>query len=61
MEHEMEIISGKVAHDHIHMFLPYRPVQNISKIIQWLKGISSHILLHEFPHLKKPGVAIFGS
>jgi len=45
MEHEIEIISGKVASDHIHMFVSYRPTQNISKIMQWLKGISSRILL----------------
>ena len=53
MEHELDIISGKVASDHIHMFVGYRPTQNISKIMQWLKGISSRILLSEFPHLKK--------
>jgi len=53
MEHELDIISGKVASDHIHMFVGYRPTQNISKIMQWLKGISSRILLSEFAHLKK--------
>ena len=53
MEHELEIISGKVAKDHIHMFISYRATQNISKIMQWLKGISSRILLQEFPHLRK--------
>ena len=53
MEHELEIISGKVAKDHIHMFISYRPTQNISKIMQWLKGISSRILLQEFAHLRK--------
>ena len=53
LEHEIEIISGKVSIDHIHMFISYRPTQNISKIMQWLKGISSRILLSEFPHLKK--------
>ena len=35
------------------MFVVYRPTQNISKIMQWLKGISSWILLSEFPHLRK--------
>ncbi len=25
MEHELEIISGKVAGDHVHMFIAYRP------------------------------------
>ena len=52
-EHEIEIITGKVASDHVHMFVSYRPTQNISKIVQWLKGISSRMLLSEFAHLKK--------
>ena len=33
MEHEMEMISGKVGADHVHMFIGYRPTQNISKIV----------------------------
>ena len=53
LEHEIGIITGKVSSDHIHMLIYYRPTQNISKIMQWLKGISSRILLSEFPHLKK--------
>ena len=53
MEHDLIIISGKVAKDHVHVFLSYRPTQNISKIVQWLKGISSRVLLQEFPHLRK--------
>jgi len=53
MEHEVEIIRGKVARDHIHVFLSYRAHQNISKIAQWLKGISSHVLLREYLHLRK--------
>jgi putative transposase len=53
MEHELDIITGKVASDHVHMFISYRPNQDISKIVQWLKGISSRILLSEFPQLKK--------
>jgi putative transposase len=53
MEHELDIITGKVSSDHVHMLISYRPTQNISKIMQWLKGISSRILLSEFPHLRK--------
>ena len=53
MEHELEVISGKVASDHVHMFIGYSPTQNISKIMQWLKGISSRVLLSEFAHLRK--------
>ena len=52
LEHELEIISGKVANDHIHIFIAYRPIQNVSKIMQWLKGIPSRILLSEFAHLR---------
>ena len=53
LEHELDIITGKVASDHVHMFISYRPTQDISKIVQWLKGISSRILLSEFAHLRK--------
>ena len=34
MEHEIEIITGKVSVDHIHMFISYRPTNNVSKIVQ---------------------------
>jgi putative transposase len=32
LEHDLQIISGKVAKDHIHVFLSYRPYQDISRI-----------------------------
>ena len=53
MEHEIAIVSGKVSSDHIHLLVSYRPHQDVSTIAQWLKGISSRILLQEFPHLRK--------
>lgn len=34
MEHELEMISGKVARDHVHVFLSSRPRQKVSRIIQ---------------------------
>ena len=52
-EHEIAILSGKVASDHIHVLVGYRPHVDVSMIVQWLKGISSRILLQEFAHLKK--------
>jgi len=52
-EHEIEIISGKVARDHVHVFLGYRPNQDVSQIMQSLKRIRLRVLLHEFPHLRK--------
>ena len=53
MEHEIQILSGKVSSDHIHVFISYHPHQQVSKIVQWLKGTSSRVLLQEFPHLRK--------
>ena len=53
MEHEIVILSGKVASDHIHVLVAYRPHVDVSTIVQWLKGISSRVLLQEFPHLRK--------
>src|SRR3954466_4724200 len=52
-ENDLHIISGKVAADHVHLFVSYRAHQNISQIVQWLKGTSSRLLLREFPHLKR--------
>jgi putative transposase len=53
MEHDLQILSGKVSRDHIHVFISYHPHQQISKIVQWLKGTSSRVLLQEFPHLQR--------
>ena len=52
-EHELEIISGKVSCDHVHLLISYRPNQDISDIVKNLKGISSRILLQEFGYLRK--------
>ena len=46
-------MSGKVACDHVPLFVSYRPNQPVSQIMQWLKGISSRVLLQEFPHMRK--------
>ena len=47
-EHELEIISGKVACDHVHIFLGYRPNQDVGQVMQRLRRISSRVLLQEF-------------
>ena len=52
-EHELEIISGKVARDHVHVLVSYRPTQTVSQIVQRFKGISSRVLLQEYPRLRK--------
>lgn len=52
-EPELEIISGKVGRDHVHVFISYRPTQAVSRIMQRFKGISSRIVLQEYPRLRK--------
>jgi putative transposase len=52
-ENDIQIISGKIAPDHVHMFMSYPPHMDVSEIAQWLKGTSSRLLMEEFPHIKK--------
>ena len=52
-EHDIRIVSGKVSSDHVHMFVSYRPSQDVSKIVQWFKGISSRVILQEFPNIRR--------
>ena len=42
MEHELEILSGKVARDHVHAFLSYRPSQAISKEGVYLAKVEAY-------------------
>jgi len=53
IEHELTIISGKVARAHVHVLLAYRPHQDVSTVVQGLKGISSRVLLQEFEPLRR--------
>lgn len=50
-EHELKIVLGKVARDHVHHFVSYRTNLEVSQIVQWLKRISSRVLLQELSHL----------
>jgi len=51
MEHEIHL--GKVAADHVHLFVSYRSQIAVAKMVQYLKGTSSRILLQEFAQLRK--------
>lgn len=52
-EMDIEIISGKVSADHVHLFLSYPPHLAISQIAQKIKGKSSYKILSVFPELRK--------
>ena len=52
-QHEVTILKGHVAKDHLHLLVSIPPQVTISRLIQWLKGKTSYKLMGEFPHLQK--------
>ena len=52
-EENVEIISGVVAPDHVHILISLDPSTSVSKIIKYIKGKTSRKLQIEFPELKK--------
>lgn len=49
----VEIISGSLSPDHIHLLLSLPPSLALSKVVQHIKGKSSRKLLQEFEILRK--------
>ena len=52
-QQEVEILSGHVSKDHIHLFVSVSPHLAISKLVQYLKGKSSYKLLQENKQLSR--------
>ena len=52
-EIDVEIISGKVAPDHVHIFVSYPVYLSASEMMQKIKGKSSYKILAAFPGLRK--------
>ena len=50
---DVEIIKGSIAKDHIHLFVSVPPYLSISKLMQSLKGKTSHKLLSEYKELSR--------
>jgi len=50
---EVEIMKGHVSKDHVHLLVSIPPQVTISRLVQRVKGKSSHTLLAEFAHLRK--------
>jgi putative transposase len=53
MQNEVSILKGHVSKDHIHLLVSCSPSLAVSKLVQKLKGASSHKLFEEFAHLRK--------
>ena len=49
----IDIISGNIGSDHVHMLISVPPHISISKAVQYIKGKSSRKLQQEFEKLKK--------
>ena len=52
-QNDIEIISGKLAIDHIHLFLSYPPYMSVSEVMQKIKGKSAYKIFGRYPNLKK--------
>lgn len=50
---KVEIIRGHISKDHVHLFVSVPPQVTISRLVQRLKGKSSHKMLSEFELLRK--------
>ena len=49
----VDIVSGSLSPDHIHLLIAVPPSISLSKMLQYLKGKSSRKLLQEFEILRK--------
>lgn len=50
---DIEIVKGHVGKEHVHVFVSVPPYLSVSKVMQYLKGKTSHKLLMEFAHLRR--------
>ena len=52
-QNEVEILSGHVSKDHVHLLVSVPPHLSASKLVQYMKGSSSHKLQMEYKELNK--------
>ena len=52
-EQDVQIISGVLSSDHVHMFVSIPPKLSVSDFMRKVKGRSSHKVQMEFPQLRK--------
>jgi putative transposase len=51
--HDIEIVKGHVRPDHVHLLLSAPPTMAPSRVMQAIKGKTSHHLMIEFRSIKK--------
>ena len=52
-KHQVEILKGHMAPDHIHLFVSMPPNLAVSKLMRQLKGGTSHAMLNGFHLLRR--------
>lgn len=50
---EVEILAGHVSKDHMHLLVSAPPHLSVSKLVQYIKGYTSHKLQAEYKELNK--------
>jgi len=50
---EVEIITGSVSSDHVHIYVSIPPSLSVSKFVQFIKGATSRKLQLEFENIRK--------
>ena len=50
----IDIVSGGMSPDHVHLLLSIPPSMSVSKVLQYIKGKSGRKLLQEFELLVSP-------
>jgi putative transposase len=53
MKRGVEILSGAIAPDHVHILISINLSTNITTLVKYLKGKTSQKLQMEYPELKK--------
>ena len=53
VEENVEILSGAIAPDHVHILVSIDPSLSVSHLVKFLKGKTSRKLQMEFPELRK--------
>lgn len=51
--HEVNILSGVVSSDHVHLYVSIPPQISASKLVMKLKGRTSRKIQQEFPEIRK--------
>ena len=52
-QNDVQILSGHISKDHVHILVSAPPHLSVSKLVQYMKGNSSHKLQMEYKEINK--------